>query len=299
MNQQSKQSKKVSQGFILSAEELDKIHGRLCQRITDIDKANLPNIYFKIDFKEYPFKELSAIEQVKSLHNGGKEKITKLELTISNNQKTYLTKVVFLDANEIIDNSIEYQIIGEQEDWVIRTEEEINKRLEVIKKPTITKVFRSFFPKNPIWAIMISGFILVFLLGMIFSPTQPNQQYSQPNSVAPINQLESRWKKGEIKDPVEAIILLEKAKLENEQLEKNKSYIELPKTVKINTKFLTIVILISFGIVGIIYRFPEYTFYWGDSKTEYDKKQNISSLILVGGGFSLLVAFIYDFIKAQ
>jgi len=86
-------------------------------------------------------------------------------------------------------------------------------------------------------------------------------------SKEPVEILENAYKNGEIQNPIEALILLEKAR----------------SAQHIGPKLIGLMILsfvIPFGISGLAYYFAprilsSYIFYWGDYISLYDKRKNL------------------------
>jgi hypothetical protein len=105
------------------------------------------------------------------------------------------------------------------------------------------------------------------------------------NNKEPVAVLESAYKNGEVKDPIEALILLEKAR--------NAEHIGAKFIGYIILCFLLPFVLSWLASLLLPRLYPSYNFYWGDYMSVYDKRKNSMEIfwtVIVLGVLVSLVA---------
>ncbi len=259
----------LSHCFLLSADDLRKLCELMISRINSVQNSTTQNIHLEVEFKDGYVQQFNSVDEVLQIENEDSKKIELLNIEICDNNSpvpSYKILIKFQDcSNYYSDISISYHIISEDPNWVFLTESQIKQKLSKIK---IWRL-KEFFDRGSSGFFAIVMSVLVLFIG--FSNILSNNTKESSQIKQSLESLELEYKNGKIKDPVQAIILLEKLKLKsNEQ-----------SIININYGWITGIILIIIGIVASFYCFPAYNFYWGDYIKEYRKKTSIGYTILV------------------
>jgi hypothetical protein len=257
-------------GFILSEQELRRIAQSCQESATKIGVDDRLRIYTKL--KDGSLVEYNTIDDLLSSENGGQKSVVRLVLSCDDGHeepRSYVT-VEFYDAfeDQASWNSIKRSVVGESRDAVFVSAADLDDR---IKKIQITSW--SYIIGRPyILAVaMIVGMISSFWFIGYFAPS---------NSAAIVDQLQTYYDSGRIKDPIQAIIELERLKSDRSMW----PFYLFP-----------IPLLVAVAVVwSLQYLVPNFTrsyvFYWGDAVARFDKTRGIIKVFWTTIVLGLLVS---------
>jgi uncharacterized membrane protein YwzB len=290
--------KSYAHGFFLNEQELRRIHDLLIQQMEKNLGNNSCLSGVELRFRNGVISEHTSIEKVFVLENIGSATVQRLNLHYSDKPEDPSTKISldFIDPREEFDDSpIRYEIIGDDRDWVFLTSSQLEERIKRIKRFSI----RKFVKPNFNGILNYISFSMIFLLfGIIATLLTSSLLFSDPDTpeAESIGDIEVAWKAGEIKDPIEAIIRIEKSKQKPETQLSSKE-----KVFTYGSLFIFVAILI--GIPLSWYFLPPYVFYWGENMKLVDRRQNAGKFILIGILFTILLSiasnFVYDLLKGS
>ena len=262
-------------GFLLKDKDLRRI-AQVCQDHI-LKKVNVNDFKVRINYalKDGSEGELTKIDEIFDLDNYRSKQIKRLNLTYDDGKEDsdWSIAVSFRDSSSYLFSSINYQIDGQANDWVQVTAYDIEDRLEKVKifSPTLT------FEKLSTGISAYGGLLLVFLVGQtIASPTTA------------IAQLEKAYKEGLVKDPVEAVLLLEKVK--------STTYFSW-KSLLMYTLALALPYIVLWLLRRTVLKlYPPYNFYWGDYIAYYQKCENAQNILWTVVVLGILVSIVSTYI---
>lgn len=163
-----------------------------------------------------------------------------------------------------------YQVVGQTRDWAFLAASDIEERLKKLKKVSFIRLLSN---RAILFSIMVVFMITAVGLSVLYNP---------PGNA--VEKLAEEHEQGNIADAIQAIIYLERAKVD---LTANAFFV--------GAMFSMPVILILISVLLPIL-FPEYNFYWGDYISYYDKRASISRLmwrvIVLGVSISVVAGLI-------
>ncbi|MGQ4647449.1 hypothetical protein [Lyngbya aestuarii] len=263
-------SNSFSHGFVLTEQELQRIHNLIIEQTQAV--SDTIYITYELKVKNGSIIELNSLEELFLLDNIGATAIKRLKITVADkkNYSSYKTFLEFRDADaENATNSIEYRIIAKDRTWVSVTTSKLEERINKIKRLALNQLITNKFRY-----ILLSITFTVATMLVSFLVIKERHQ----TLLEPLISLESQWKNGKITDPVEAILLIEKAKIRSET--------ELLNIVPFIYLFLLPIPLVTLVLVWQ-YCFPPYNFCWGEYLTIFDRRRNV--------GIFLMMAIIFVF----
>jgi hypothetical protein len=267
-------SKTYKWGYVLSEQDLRRIV-QTCQEHLSKLEINTPHLHVTAKLRDGALVETNDITDVISIENGGLKSIQRLQLVFDDGkEKSEQTiKVQFQDGWKNPDGwtSINYQIVGPSRDWAFIASSEIEDR---IKK---TKTTSYAYIVNHRWFL-----ILPMLIGLVLMNVASDRLL---RSKEPVTVLESAYRRGEVQNPIEALILLENTRNEGHM------------TLRI-VAILLFAMLSPFALAAIAFRLaprmlPSYNFYWGDYMATYDKRRGVMKIfwsVVVLGIIASLIA---------
>jgi hypothetical protein len=269
-------------GFTLSEVELRRIV-QTCQEhmLKQIQPQNI-STKLTATLLDGSIIETPSIDDILALENSGSRQVKKttLEYTDEKDPPEYQISLTFQNADKVASSwvSIRLNVVGQTRDWAFLAAADIDERLKKVKQ-----LSSSFIVNSRLFLIVpiIISFAVMFL---VLPPS-----YSYPLA---IDKLEAAYKSGTIKDPIEAMIFLERAKNDP------------------STRWLIIPpMILTFGapwifIFGLGKLFsiiaPAYNFYWGDYVSYYDKRRSAQNVfwtvVVLGIIVSVISAYIMRFL---
>ncbi len=257
--------KSFQHGFVLSEQELRRFVNVIREQIekTSPDKSIVE--YYEVKFRNGVIAEKLSLDDVLSQENIGSRAIVRLKIEISEKviEPGYTVITEFRKANEEGEEeniSIRYCVVGDDRDWVFVTSSELEERIKRNKKINIARYtrFELFLPTLTLFTII---------------PMMVNLLSSLNKSNIYIDKIETAWKSGELTDPIEAMIALERVGVTD----------RVPteivfKPIGIGVLVFVILILVVWGIQ---YFFAPFNFCWGDYIKVYEKKQAQGKFIFI------------------
>jgi hypothetical protein len=242
--------RRYASGFLLSEQDLRRIAQSAQEHAPKIGARDVGKISAKL--KDGSLVESESLEDALALENGGQKSVVRLAMQWDNRDQLPKSSIsVEFQDGAISDkswNSISLSVIGDSRDAVFVAAADLDER---IKKTTRTSW--PYFLSRPIL------FAVPMLFGLFFATLISN--FVSP-SLSAVDQLESAYKSGQITNPIEALILLERHKA----------------TPGIMNSTLTLwlpLFLPYFFFAALVYLTPRlfrsYVFYWGDTVIGHDK----------------------------
>lgn len=285
--------KSFQHGFELSEQELRRIFDALNQQMERSFQGCTPNASFEVKFKNGAIANPGTLDEILALENMGSEAVLRLLIRIDDGraQPSSSIKLEFIDVDNDFEpgyDSISYTIVGEDQNWVFITSSQLEERISRTKKFALNQFVGR---RNRLLPLLVSLILSLAMLGpFLISVINTGARLTQLRRQK-IDAIEVQWLNGDIKDPIEVMIALERAQLEDTL---NPFYLSL----------LAFIIPVGFVIlfVGGLYfwarYFPVYNFLWGDYVSFYERKKSVGRFILVGVILTIIIAVIANYISA-
>jgi hypothetical protein len=293
----SEASKSLRSGFDLTEQELRRIYEALVQQMDRVITSEAPDLKtsFEIKFRNGVIAEPTNLNEILDLENIGSGKIERLKMRVEKGTEISKTRILLefinIDSDsETGNDAISYSIIGSDRDWVFITSSQLEERISRIKKFAPNQLLQ----KKRTALLSLQLFILLPLsLGMLMV-AYVSSEYRKNVLLEQINAIESAWKSGQIKDPIEVVLEISKLQVTHDpssplfNWEDNRWYI---------------LMIIAFGaLLGLglfwVYFFPFYNFLWGDYVKVYEKKKAIGKFIIGGIILTLVISMIANYFSA-
>lgn len=273
-------------GFVLTEQELRRIVDVATQQLEKV-AARKPHTYIQVKFRNGTITDAASLDDLLSIENVGSKQIInrRILLTEGENEDDDIEKtdhfilLRFTNPEEDEDpRPISYVVRGTQRDWVFVTASELDERVTKIKCLSPRTLFWGK-PRFPFVSAFLAIMALSVLAAITFTVTR-----SQP-SVA--QAIESQWKAGTLRDPIQAIIIQEQ-------------YYEASRRLA-NPRFVLFIAAIAAalmtGVLALIVQlaiilFPAYVFCWGDNTKLYERRVQIRRYVLGGVLLTLVLGII-------
>ncbi len=278
----TKNQRSYNTGFVLTEPDLRRIH----QLIIDQFERHLGstvniNISYEIRYRNGSISEPNSLDTIMAQENIGSSAITHLGIRFTDDNNPFLYDVTLrfinLDLEKYGSASISYTVIGNDRDWVLIVRSLLDERINRIKR------FRIYTPDNII-NLLLAMMVSLFAWTVI---ALPNSKSSELNK---LKLIEQNYKNGKLKNPIEALIEIEKYKIDA-------NYPSMPMNSMTGVGILLTLIIIVFATVH--YCFPSYNFCWGEYVAYKKRRENIGKFILVTVIFSLVIAVLGNYISAR
>jgi hypothetical protein len=178
--------------------------------------------------------------------------------------------------------AVRFLIRGQSRDWVFVTSTILEERITKIRRLTLNQ-FNFKGSARALWGLLIPLLVLLSLLvGMFWA-------LRDLNKVHPGTVLEEAWKSGKVKDPIEAMIMVEKLRdiaFAQSDLNSTMALLKPPIIVA------GIALLLVFIGYFLIRYYPAYNFCWGDYLDVFQRKESRRKFILVVVVVGVLVSFV-------
>ena len=261
--------KNFTWGFVLSEQDLRRIV-QTCQEhfFKEVSEDDCQQI-ITAKLQDGTIVESHSVDDILALENSGSRKIERVSLKFSEktsdgddefdfDKSDWSIHIRFQDASfkTTAWTSISYSITGKTRDWVFLASSDIEERIKKTKVLAFNNIVENrWFTMFPFFA----GMLLFMFLGFRFV-------YSD----SPSKLLEQAYNSGEIADPIEALIFLERAKEASQSS---------PRFFLIFLGSVMIPLLLFWGFSKILpWIAPSYNFYWGDHIVFLDKRKNVQNI---------------------
>ena len=269
-------------GFVLTERELKRID----QLIIDQFERHLGStvnikMYYEIRYRNGSISEPNSLDTIMEQENIDSFAITHLEITFTDDNNPFLYAVTLrfinLDLEKYGSASISYTVIGNDKNWVLIVTSLLDERIKRIKR------FRIASPDNII-NLLLAMMVSLFAWTVI---ALPNSKSSELNK---LKLIEQNYKNGKLKNPIEALIEIEKYKIDA-------NYPSMPMNLIAGVGIILTLIIIVFATV--YYCFPSYNFCWGEYVAYKKRRENIGKFILVTVILGLVIGVTGNYISAR
>lgn len=278
----TKNQRSYNTGFVLTDRELRQIYHLI---IEDFKKhlGSTVNIkmYYEIRYRNGSISEPNSLATIMEQENIDSFAITHLEITFTDDNNPFLYGVTLrfinLDLEKYGSASISYTVIGNESNWVLSVTSLLDERIKRIKR------FRIASPDNII-NLLLAMMVSLFAWTVI---ALPNSKSSELNK---LKLIEQNYKNGKLKNPIEALIEIEKYKIDA-------NYPSMPMNSMTGVGILLTLIIIVFATVH--YCFPSYNFCWGEYVAYKERRETLGKFILGTVILSLVIAVTANYISAR
>ena len=269
-------------GFVLNEQELRRIH----QLIIDQFERHLGStvnikMSYEIRYRNGSISEPNSLDTIMAQENIGSLAITHLGIRFTDDNNPFLYDVTLrfinLDLEKYGSASISYTVIGNDRDWVFIVTSLLDERIKRIKR------FRIYAADN----FINLGFAMTFSLFALTIVALPNSNSQELNK---LKLIEQNYKNGKLKNPIEALIEIEKYKIDA-------NYPSMPMNSMAGVGIILALIIIVFATVH--YCFPSYNFCWGEYVAFKKRRENIGKFIIVTVILGLVIGVIGNYISAR
>lgn len=211
-------------GFLLTEQELRRILDSLAEQLKRAEPQLDPIIKFEIKYRNGAVSETSQVDDVLSIENFGSSSIVRLEIDARNKKENpdrqLLVRFINADIDEDSWVSIHYTVKGQERDWVFIASSQIEERISKIKVAAVNQLFTKKY------SVLVQAFMMIplFVIFYLLIQREPNVG----------EKIETLWKTGQIKDPIEAIVMVEKAKRAT-----TSSFVWIPAVAVLSVSMLT------------------------------------------------------------
>ncbi len=273
-------------GFVLTEAELRRIVESISEQFQKLpEEAIAVTARYTMTFRNGVIADTESLDDVLSQENSGSGQIVRLKLDFDKSRVPYRLKqdtsltLEFIDADDEDEPrsiSVRLLIRGKTRDWVFVTSTIIEERIAKIKRFS----FNQIGSKN-IFARLLPPIIGLVLL-MLFTILPLRTVRGAVGTT-----LENAWKRGELKDPIQALIMVEKLRDHEMVAAFSSATFLIPMSVLVG--LLLILIIFAFCVSRF---FPPYNFCWGDYLESFRRKESVRKFILGAVVVGLAISFI-------
>jgi hypothetical protein len=277
------ESKKTySEGFALTESELRRLHDIQLHQMQKSGCGTVFQTRYELKYLNGCISYPTSLDEVLAQENFGSIALQRLRMDVfDKDDKESATVIAIQFDNSIGDewdseSPIRFVVRGNDRDWVFITSSMIDERIRKVKLLDLRHLSR-----GPSLAIILAAFLSAILVGV--APPRPV-------SLKSLDALESAWRAGSIKDPVEVTLRAVRISLEARQF---------PIVVQ---RMLTGLVAIGGASLAFFhflygYFFPRYNFLWGDYLSLYKKRTSIGRFLLSGVLLAILLGLVVNFIS--
>ena len=268
-------------GFVLTEPELRRIDQLIIAQFERHlgSTVNIKRSY-EIKYRNGLISEPNSLDTIMAQENIDSLAITYLGIRFTDDNNPFLYDVrlqfINLDLEKYGSASISYKVIGNDRDWVFIVTSKLD---EIIKR---VKRFRIYTPDKFINLLLVM--MSLFTLATIALRNSKSQELNQ------LKLIEQNYKNGKFKNPIEALIEIEKYKIDA-------NYPSMPMNSMAGLGIILTLIIIVFATV--YYCFPSYNFCWGEYVAYKKRRENIGKFILVTVILGLVIGVTGNYISAR
>jgi hypothetical protein len=174
-------SKSFDYGFTLDEQELRRIYDTAFERMKIIaEKANVTST-FKLKFKNGKMHERASLDEALSEENSGEWTIQTLTITLFNilpNEKTPTAIITVKFDAEVRSNTVNYNVLGNDRDWVYLTGSLLEDRIEKVKKFSPSSL--GFGRKVSLVTSLVLSLIIGILSSVVATELTSSKGINQP-----------------------------------------------------------------------------------------------------------------------
>ena len=270
MKTEARQS--FSHGFVLTEQELRRIADVATQQLGKVRPSPPPKTEIELRFRNGTITESDSLDDLFSLENVGAKHIVRMRISFESEKDNpprilsipdHVISLSFTNTEENKDErTISYAVRGSDRDWVFVTASELEERIAKVKSFSPRTLF-SRFSSGLVIALIFS---LSFMASIYFATT--------PRHYSTAQTMETQWKAGTLRDPIEAIIIQQKS---IETMEQNRSG-RLSFLLLIGLPIAILTSLLALGGLGV-YLYPAYVFCWGDYTKVFERRVQVRKYV--------------------
>jgi hypothetical protein len=271
-------------GFELNEQELRRIHDVANQQMKRALAEKEYEAIYEVRYQNGAIAEPRKLDGLFDEENWGSSAIRSVQMRFSaeTSPSKTLIQIGFIDANfNGTDASIRYLIEGEDRDWVFVASSQLSERIARIQRFNYAGLFgsRYFLP-----LAFLS--ILLIAVGITTSVDRPSRQVR----ARLMAETRAAWKKGELKDPIEAVLRIEDAVAQGDA--------EFNPLARLVPMLLLPVCVIP--LTPIASRLlPPFNFVWGESQKAFDKRRGRTRFVFVGVVLAILLGLFSNFLSKK
>jgi hypothetical protein len=281
MDAESKKS--YHHGFILKEADLRRLVNLIEDQFNKL--SDRPGVgAFRMKFRNGAITENTSLDEVLAQENIGSNQIVRLSYSHNSDEPNpNSVQIEFINADLDDDAgivSVRFKVFGHDRDWVIITSSLLEERVDKFKRFALNQLFG----KGPSKAFvrLLLPLIVVFI-PILISIGIP--LLTGAHKVTPADKLAEAWKSGTIKDPVEAIIFLEKEK-------KGFGPQGEPFPIKEVVYFFGSIIVLLLIMAFFLKYYLVYNFLWGEYVEEFNRRESTRRFWLIVIAVGIVVSFV-------
>jgi hypothetical protein len=262
--------KKFTKGFVLKEDDLRRIVGIVREQFSKLPSTPKSSESFRVQLKNGAILDISSLDDVLSLENGGSNRIVRLSYAQFTGLKDEGIRVRIDFIRDHSDDegeatSMRFQVNGEDRDWVLVTSSQLEERCDRLSRFAIRQIFGKKYLE---FCILFTPLILVLIMFGNFAWPSVSRRDRLPSKV-----LETAVQAGKVKEPVEALLIVEKAR-EQQTLSESASF----RSSVIFACLITVSMISLFSFRSFS---PISHFCWGDYLEEFQRKESRRQFWLV------------------
>jgi hypothetical protein len=271
-------------GCVLTEPELRRIHHLIIEQFhKHLGSTVNTKVFYEIRYRNGSISKPNSLDTIINQENIASAALTRLKITFTDDNTPSLYQVTLRFTNPDLvkfEIPISYTIVGNDRDWVFIITSLLDERIKRIRRFSINMESILMAP-----VIGVSTLATTSLLLSIFGTNSNSQQLNK------LKIIEQNYKNGKFKNPIEALIEIEKYKLDTND-------ISIP-TRSVATGFGLTMVLIIIVFCTWYYCFPSYNFCWGEYVAYKKRRENIGKFILVTVILSLVIGVTVNYISAR
>lgn len=253
--------KRFLRGFLLTEQELRRLVASISGQLEKAPCTSPIDVEFEIKFRNGSISSGATLDEVIELENAGTSAVERLKLSMTQRppQVEYSVDVTFATVGPTDDEPpMRYHINGADRDWVFVTSSLIEERL--------ARIGRFAWSRFPPWWLNIPFAFILLVASALAVRFDQTRTLGKQHRIE-IDSVESGWRSGALRDPVQAIIQLERSRLKRED----------PPSIRGEVERAAVVGACLIGAMFLLGKIrPDYTFYWGDAIVAYDRRVRTS-----------------------
>jgi len=281
-------------GFVMKESDLRRLVDTISEQFRKLESSVQAQKRFSLKFKNGAIADNLSIDEVLAQENSGSGRIIRLyyeEVLIEGGSPPTRVSIEFinLDAEEERGNiSVKFAVHGHDRDWVFVTSSLLDERIDRLKRFALNQLGET--PRTKVAFKLLSlVFPLVLLLVMMFSAQSSVTRLQTGNNGA-VDRIESRWKAGDLKDPVEAIIILDRERIIRERDFKIADVLPL----KLIGGAIAGLVVLGVLFLFLLRYYPVYNFCWGEYLETFTRREAARRFWLI----VILVGFVVSFVAS-
>lgn len=294
----SELSRRLSHGFVLTEQELRRILDLVLEQFKKVGLQGAPVVGLLVKHRNGAITNPSNLDEIVSHENFGSSAVERLELEVSDKGDAPSTHIhVSFTAwgpGDDDEAGVGYRIHGLERDWVFITGSLLDERIAKVKRFAI----RGF--REALMLLMTGGLLLY--MGMTFYGMA--SRAAARSSTTVVDTLEARWKAGELKDPIEAIVLLERDRKAQEDAALQGFRGGWPFAV---SALFAVSAILAIGSISyprqtyalVFYFYPPYNFCWGEYLEKFKRRQARARFLMVVVVLALIITIAGNYVSRR